>query len=93
MDGEDTAWLAVLEKKGLHQAAGILENYGIDCETVVSLLDRDDFSKLASNGLKPCSIPRQMERNLQEGWEVGTCMKLPFCCMREAYSGMHLEID
>ena len=53
MDGEDTAWLVVLEKKGLHQAVGILENYGIDCETDVSLLDRDDFSKLSSNGLKP----------------------------------------
>jgi hypothetical protein len=26
--GTDTGWLAVLEKKGLHQAAGILENYG-----------------------------------------------------------------
>ena len=53
MDWEDTAWLPVLEKKGIHQTAWILENYGIDCETDVSLLDRDDFSKLASNGLKP----------------------------------------
>ena len=42
----------VLEKKGLHQVAGILENYGIDCETDVSVLDRDDFSKLVSNGIK-----------------------------------------
>ena len=53
MDWEDTAWLPVLEKKGIHQTAWILENYGIDCETDVSLLDRDDFSKLTSNGLKP----------------------------------------
>ena len=43
----------MLEKKGLHQAAGILESYGIDSETDVSLLDRDDFYKLVSNGLKP----------------------------------------
>ena len=34
----DTGWLTVLEKKGLHQAAGILENYGIASETDVSLL-------------------------------------------------------
>jgi hypothetical protein len=27
------------------------------------------------------------------GWETGTCMKLPFGCMRESYAGMHLEID
>jgi hypothetical protein len=53
MDGEDTAWLTVLEKKGLYQVAGIFENYGIDCETDVSFFDRDDFSKLVSNGLKP----------------------------------------
>jgi hypothetical protein len=62
MDGEDTAWLVVLEKKGLHQAVGILENYGIDCETDVSLLDRDDFSELSSNGLKP------MEGKKLERW-------------------------
>ncbi len=57
-----TAWLVVLEKKGLHQAAGILESYGIDSETDVSLLDRDDFSKLSSNGLKP------MEGKKLERW-------------------------
>jgi hypothetical protein len=28
VEGKDTGWLAVLEKKGLYQAAGILENYG-----------------------------------------------------------------
>ena len=62
MDGEDTAWLVVLEKKGLHQATEILESYGIDSETDVSLLDQDDFSKLASNGLKP------MEGKKLERW-------------------------
>ena len=62
MDGEDTAGLAVLEKKGLHQATGILENYGIDCETDVFLIDRDDFSKLVLNGLKP------MEGKKLERW-------------------------
>ena len=38
MEGEDTGWLSDLEKKGLHEEAGILENYGIDSETDVSLL-------------------------------------------------------
>jgi hypothetical protein len=39
MEGTDTGWMTVLEKKGLHQVAGLLENYGIDSETDVSLLD------------------------------------------------------
>ena len=42
-----------MEKKGLHQAADILENYGINSETDVSVLDRDDFCKLVSGGLRP----------------------------------------
>ena len=46
----------MLEKKGLHQAAGILENYGIDSETNLSMLDQDDFNKLSSRGLKPLHI-------------------------------------
>ena len=48
MGGEDTVWL-----QGLHQVAGILENYGIDSETDVFLFDRDNFPKLSSRGLKP----------------------------------------
>ena len=51
VEGTDTGWLTVLEKKGLHQEAGILENYGIDSETDVSLFDQDDFIKLVSRGL------------------------------------------
>ena len=47
-EGEDTGCLVVIEKKGLHQAAEILENYGINSETDVSVLDRNDFCKLAS---------------------------------------------
>ena len=62
MEGEDTGWRWSLEKKGLHQVAEILENYGIDSETDVSLLDRNDFSKLSSRGLKP------MEGKKLERW-------------------------
>jgi hypothetical protein len=39
-------------------AAEILENYGIDCETYLSLFDQDDFNKLASRGLKPFHIKK-----------------------------------
>ena len=43
----DTGWLAVLEKKGLHQAGDILsENHGIDSETGVSMLDQDEVGRL-----------------------------------------------
>ena len=48
VEGEDTGWLVGLEKKGLHQATEILENYGIDSETDVSVLDRDYLCKLTS---------------------------------------------
>ena len=48
MEGEDTGWIPVIEKKGLHQETEILENYGIDSESDVSVSDRDDFSKLTS---------------------------------------------
>ena len=68
--GEDTAWLVVLEKKGLYQTTGILENYGIDCETDVSLLDREDFSKLTSNGLKT------MEGKKFEHWCNSVCSRV-----------------
>ena len=47
VEGTDTSWLVVLEKNGLGPAAGILENYGIDSETDLLVLDQDDFSKLA----------------------------------------------
>ncbi len=42
-------------------ATEILENYGIDCETDLSVLDQDDFSKLASRGLKPLHV-KKLER-------------------------------
>jgi hypothetical protein len=51
----------VLEKNGLRPVAKILENYGIDCETDVSVLDQDDFSKFASRGLKPLHV-KKLER-------------------------------
>jgi hypothetical protein len=54
-------WLTVLEKNGLGPAAAILENYGIDSETDLLVLDQDDFSKLASRGLKPL-YAKKLER-------------------------------
>ena len=61
VEGTDAGWLAVLEKKGLHQAAGILENYGIDSETDVSLLDQGDLRNLVSQGFKPMQL-KKLER-------------------------------
>ena len=54
----DKGWLTVLEKNGLRLAADIFENYGIDSETDLSVLDQDDFSKLASRGLKPLHVKK-----------------------------------
>ena len=56
--GRDTGCLTVLENNGLHQEADILENYGIDSESDVSVLDQDDFSKLSSRGLKPLYVKK-----------------------------------
>jgi hypothetical protein len=45
----------VLEKTrdGLGPVAEILENYGIDSETDLLVLDQDDFRKLDSKDIKP----------------------------------------
>ncbi len=58
MEGTDTGWMTVLEKKGLHQEAGILENYGIDSETDVSLFDQGDLRNLVSQGLRPMQLKK-----------------------------------
>ena len=50
LEGTETGWLSVLEKNGLGPVAEILENYGIDSETDLLVLDQDDFSKLSSRG-------------------------------------------
>ena len=58
VEGTDTGWMTVLEKNGLRLATEILENYGIDSETDLSVLDQDDFSKLTSRGLKPLHLKK-----------------------------------
>ena len=62
---EEDGWLTVLEKNGLRLAAEILENHGMDSETDLSVLDQDDFSKLASRGLKP--LHRWVEGRIARG--------------------------
>ena len=54
----DTGWLTVLEKNGLRLAADILENYGIDSETDMSLLDQDNLRNLVSQGLKSMQLKK-----------------------------------
>jgi hypothetical protein len=61
MEEQEDGWLTVLEKNGLGPAAAILDNYGIDSETDLLVLDQDDFSKLASRGLKPL-YAKKLER-------------------------------
>ncbi len=62
VEGKETGWLTVLEKNGLNQTTEILENYGINSETVtdVSMLDRDDFCKLGFRGLKSLETNKNM---------------------------------
>ena len=48
----------MLEKNGLSVAADILEDYGIDSETDLPVLDQDDFRKLACRGLKPLNVKK-----------------------------------
>ena len=56
VEGTYTGCLVVLEKNGLGPAAEILENYGIDSETDVSLLDQGDLRNLVSQGLRPMQL-------------------------------------
>ena len=52
MEEQEAGWLTVLEKNRLGPSAAILDNYGIDSETDLLVLDQDDFNKLASRGLR-----------------------------------------
>ncbi len=64
MEEQEDGWLTVLEKNGLGPVVAIFENYGIDSETDLLVLDPDDFNKLSSRGLKPLHV-----KNLQL-WSV-----------------------
>jgi hypothetical protein len=61
MEEQEDGWLTVLENNGLGLAAAILENYEIDSETDLLVLDQDAFSKLASRGLTPL-YAKKLER-------------------------------
>ena len=76
VEGEDTGCLSELEKKGLHQAGGILENYGITSETDVSLLDQGD----RSTGQKGQDHFDRRRREL--------CKEVPSCCVQRVGSVM-----
>ncbi len=76
MEEQEDGWLTVLDKNGLGPAAAILENYGIDSETDLLVLDQDDFRKLASRGLNPC-----MQRNSSAGVELCVNVRRT-CCLR-----------
>ena len=58
MEEQEDGGLTVLEKNGLGPAAAILDNYGIDSETDLLVLDPDDFFKLFSRGLNPLHVKK-----------------------------------
>lgn len=51
-ESQDPPWMDVLYTKGLSAAATILEEYGLSCESDMSLVDEDDLVVLCSK-LKP----------------------------------------
>jgi hypothetical protein len=79
VEGEKTCYLVMFETNGLHHAPEILENYDINSETDVSILDRDDFCKMGSRGLK------SLEAKKLERWcdaDVTLCVHVPRTCCR-----------
>ena len=56
----------MLEKNGLRLEADIFENYGIDSETDLFVLDQDDFTKLPSPGLKPLHVKKLVTSAVSE---------------------------
>ena len=80
MEEQEDGWLTVLEKNGLGPAAAIFENYGIDSETDLLVLDPDDLRKLASGGLKPLHV-KKLERWREAVRERAENMLAIFCIM------------
>jgi hypothetical protein len=54
---------------GIYQTVEILDNYGIDSETDVSLVDPNDLSKLVSRDLKP------LDDKKFQNWFVDVCTR------------------
>ena len=67
MEEQEDGWLTVLEKNGLGPTAAILDDYGIASEADLLVLESDDFSKLASRGLKPLYAKKPQFRRIACG--------------------------
>ena len=61
---QDPAWKDVLDTKGLSAAATILEEYGLSCESDMSLVDGDDLAIL-------CSKLKLFQSKLLRKWVQG----------------------
>jgi hypothetical protein len=61
---QDTAWKDVLDTKGLSDAAPILEEYGLSCESDMSLVDEEDLVVL-------CSKLKLFQSKLLHKWVQG----------------------
>ena len=58
---QDPAWKDVLDTKGLSAAATILKEYGLSCESDMSLVDEEDLAVL-------CSKLKQFQSKLLRKW-------------------------
>lgn len=63
-ESQDPPWMDVLYTKGLSAAATILEEYGLSCESDMSLVDEDDLVVL-------CSKLKQFQSKLLRKWVQG----------------------
>jgi len=61
---QDTAWKDVLDTKGLSADAPILEEYGLSCESDMSIVDEEDLVVL-------CSKLKQFQSKLLRKWVQG----------------------
>jgi hypothetical protein len=61
---QDTAWKDVLDTTGLSTAAPILEEYGLSCESDMSLVDKEDLVVL-------CSKFKPFQSKLLRKWVQG----------------------
>jgi hypothetical protein len=68
--GVRVRWRTVLEEQGLHQVVHILENYEIDSETNVSLIDQDDFLNFESQSHATQEV-RALVWHFTSTWELG----------------------
>ncbi len=94
MEEQEDSWLTVLQKNGLGPTATILDNYGIDSESDLLVLDPDDFRKLVSRGLKPLHVLefRNADCGLEHIHEASCYMYMSVICCYMLYVSYMLYV-